>query len=267
APIGIPSYIEPWDPWADETERSVVEALNTALDLGFNYVDTAPGYGDGRAEELIGKALAARRSEFHLATKTPAPRGGWQAITADHVISAAEASLRRLQTDVIDVLQFHGGIWSQRDAAAVIDGPAYAAYQTLQEAGKVRFLGVTGEDPEALRPFIESDRFDVVQLRYNVIHQAAWYSILPLCAQKGLGVVVMRPLSSGIFQKLMRQADPAIDERLDLSALALNYVLSDARISTAIVGMRRAAEVRANNRISDDDGRRLDLEWLHARQV
>lgn len=107
----------------------------------------------------------------------------------------------------------------------------------------------------------------MIQVRYNIIYQGAWHNILPLARQKNLGVVLMRPLSSGIFQKLMRAARPDIDQYVDLNALALKYVLSDPNVSTAIVGMRRAAEVERNNAISDAVEQRLDLEWLHERHV
>ncbi len=77
----------------------------------------------------------------------------------------------------------------------------------------------------------------------------------------------MRPLSSGIFQKLLRTARADIDQYLDLHALALQYVLSDPNISTAIVGMRRVEEIERNNAVSDAVEGRLDLAWLHERQV
>ncbi len=179
----------------------------------------------------------------------------------------AEASLRRLRTDVLDLLQFHGGIWSREEARAVLDGPGLAAYGRLREEGKVRFLGVTGEDPETLRPFIESGAFDVVMLRYNVIYQEAWHSILPLCQALDVGVAVMRPLTSGIFQKLLRAFRPDIDQYLDLHEVALQYVLSDPRVGVAVVGMRRPEEVRRNVAIAADESRRIDLDWLHERRA
>ena len=141
------------------------------------------------------------------------------------------------------------------------------AYQQLKQAGTIRFIGITAEEPLTLRPFLETGLFDVIQIRYNIIYQAAWHNVLPLAKARNVGVVLMRSLSSGIFQKLMRAARPDIDQYLDLNALALNYVLSDPNVSTAIVGMRRVSEVEQNNAISDALEQRLDLDWLHERQV
>ena len=262
APLGIPNYNEPWDPWAKETTQSVIAALHRALDLGYTYFDTAPSYGDGRSEELMGQALRGRRAEVTLATKTE-----WHEKTREWVLRRAEESLRRLETDYVDVLQFHGGDYTPEDYRWIMEGGPMEAYQQLQREGKVRYLGITAEEPATLRPFLTTGLFDVIQIRYNVLYQAAWHNILPLAHQLDLGVVVMRPLTSGIFGKLLRAARSDIEEYLNPSALALTYVLSDSRISTAIVGMRRTSEVEQNNALSDATDRRLDLAWLHERQV
>ncbi len=262
APLGIPHYNEVWDPYAENTTRSVIAALQRAMELGYNYFDTAPSYGAGRSEELMGQALAGRRSQIYLATKTE-----WKDQTRERILRRVEGSLRRLQTDYLDVLQFHGGDYTLDDVRFILDGGSIDTYQQLKQAGTIRFIGITAEEPLTLRPFLETGLFDVIQIRYNIIYQAAWHNILPEARERNVGVVLMRPLSSGIFQKLMRAARPDIDQYLDLNALALNYVLSDPNISTAIVGMRRVSEVEQNNAISDALEQRLDLDWLHERQV
>jgi len=262
APQGIPHYNEVWDPYAENTTRSVIAALQRAMELGYNYFDTAPSYGAGRSEELMGQALAGRRSQIYLATKTE-----WKDQTRERILRRVEGSLRRLQTDYLDVLQFHGGDYTLDDVRFILDGGSIDTYQQLKQAGTIRFIGITAEEPLTLRPFLETGLFDVIQIRYNIIYQAAWHNILPEARERNVGVVLMRPLSSGIFQKLMRAARPDIDQYLDLNALALNYVLSDPNISTAIVGMRRVSEVEQNNAISDALEQRLDLDWLHERQV
>ena len=262
APLGIPNYNERWDPRGSEESRSVINALHRALDLGYNYFDTAPSYGDGRSEELIGAALAGKRDHVCLASKTE-----WHDKDLDWVIARAESSLRRLGTDYLDLLQFHGGDYLPEDVDHILHGGPMEAYQQLKQAGKIRFIGITAEEPVTLRPFLQTGLFDVIQIRYNLIYQNAWHNILPLARELNVGVVLMRPLSSGIFQKLLRTARPDIDQYLDLHALALNYVLSDPHISTAIVGMRRVEEVERNNAVSDAVEGRLDLAWLHERQV
>lgn len=262
APLGIPNYNEVWDPWAEDTTRSAIEALRHAIEIGYNYFDTAPSYGDGRSEELMGEALAGRRDRVYLASKTE-----WKDKDRDYVLRRVEGSLRRLKTDYLDVLQFHGGDYTPEDFRWITEGGPLDAYRQLQRDGKIRFIGITAEEPVTLRPFLDTDLFDVIQIRYNIIYQAAWHNILPLARERNVGVVLMRPLSSGIFQKLLRAARPDIDQYLDLNEIALNYVLSDPNVSTAIVGMRRIAEVEANNALSDAVEKRLDLDWLHDRMV
>ncbi len=165
------------------------------------------------------------------------------------------------------MLQFHGGDYLPADVEHILHGGPLDAYQQLKQQGKIRFIGITAEEPVTLRPFLATGLFDVIQVRYNIIYQNAWHNILPLARELNVGVVLMRPLSSGIFQKLLRAARPDIDQYLDLHALALNYVLSDPNVSTAIVRMRRVAEVERKNAVSDDITGRLDLDWLHERQV
>lgn len=263
APIGIPNYNEVWDPSNEENARCVLNAMHRALDLGYNYFDTAPGYGDGRSEELMGIGLAGRRSQVYLATKTE-----WKDKDRDWVLQRAESSLRRFQTDYIDILQFHHGAeYSEEDFRWIMEGGPMDALQRLKQDGKIRYIGITCEDPITLLPFMNTGLIDVIQIRYNIIYQGAFDNILPLAKKLNIGVVVMRPLSSGIFQKLIRHARADIDQYLDLNELALNYVLSDPHVSTAIVGMRKIEEVEQNNVLSDAVDRRMDLEWLHERKV
>jgi aryl-alcohol dehydrogenase-like predicted oxidoreductase len=265
APIGIPNYNEVWDPRGDVETRSVIDALRHAVEVGYNYFDTAPSYGEGRSEELMGLALEGLRSRVHIATKT-----AWKGRSKAQIIESVEGSLRRLRTDHVDVIQFHGGTgypYAPEDFRWIMEGGPMDAYQQLQREGKVRFLGITGEEPVSLRPFLDTGLFDVIQIKYNVIYQGAWHNALGWAQQANVGVVTMRPLTSGIFQKLMRAAWPAIDQHVDLNELALNFVLSDPRVSTAIVGARRVSEIDANSALSDAVHKRFDLDWLQERKV
>ncbi len=140
AQVGIANYIEKWDPAGEREQQSVVDALHRALDLGLNYVDTAPGYGSGTSEEVLGRVIRERRGECVVATKTGArdPAG---------IVRSVEDSLRRLQTDVIDVLQFHGGWYGPEDVEKILQSGGLETYQKLREQGKIRFLGFTAEGP------------------------------------------------------------------------------------------------------------------------
>ncbi|UCC68951.1 MAG: aldo/keto reductase [Armatimonadota bacterium] len=262
AQVGIPNYMETWDPRGEREQQTIVDALNRALDLGLNYVDTAPSYGDGTSEEVIGRVVGKRRDEIVLATKL-------SDYDHDSVIASVEQSLRRLQTDVIDVLQFHGGIYESDDLNTILNG-GLKALRKLRDQGKIRFLGFTAELPSGgVSTLIATGAFDVMQIRYNYTYQCACDFINPRgvmreAEDQNMGIVIMRPLTSGIFQRLMARAFPEVASA-DLNAFLLNYVLSNPLVDVAIIGMRRAGEVEQNNALSDNTALRLDLEEVHDR--
>jgi len=214
----------------------------------------------------MGSAIGERRAECVVATKV-----GSREPAA--IRRSCEASLRRLQTGVIDVYQFHGGWYDPEDVSAILDRGGLETMQQLRDEGKIRFLGFTAEAPTGgVSQLIESGAFDVVQLRYNLLYQHACDYVnhrgVMIDAQaRSLGVVTMRPLTSGTFQKLMRAAFPGLRADREVHRLLLSYVLSNPNVDVAIVGMRRAVEVEENVAICDDLTSRYDLAEIHQRFV
>jgi len=265
AQVGIANYIERWDPKGYQEQQSIINALNRALDLGLNYIDTAPSYGNGLSEQVLGRVIGRRREECIVATKTGArdPQG---------IVASVEASLRNLQTDAIDVLQFHGGWYPPKDADQILNGGGLETYQRLRDQGKIRFLGFTAEGPSGgVSQMIATGIFDVMQVRYNFMYQHTCdfvneEGIIREAKAKGMGIVTMRTLTSGTFQKVMRQAFSRLAD-VDLDAFLLNYNLSNPLLDVVLVGMRRVEEVERNNTISNHTALRLDLAALHVRFV
>jgi aryl-alcohol dehydrogenase-like predicted oxidoreductase len=263
APTGIAHYLECWDSAAALERSSVVRAIRRGLDLGLNYLDTAPGYGAGLGEEIFGEAIAGRRDEVVLATKTGArdPAG---------IVESLEQSLRRLGTDRVDVLQFHGGWYPPEDVEKILRQGGLETYEQLREQGKARFLGFTAEGPSGgVTELIATDAFDVMQCRYNLLFQHPCdfineAGIIREAKARNMGVVTMRTLTSGDFQRLMHLSFPQMTARLDLNRFLLNFVLSNPLVDVALVGMRRPEEVEANNALSEDVAARLDLKALAA---
>jgi aryl-alcohol dehydrogenase-like predicted oxidoreductase len=263
AQVGIANYMGKWDPTAEKEQATIIEALNLALDLGLNYIDTAPAYGDGIGEEILGRVIGKRRSECVVATKVSSydPRS---------VLDSVEQSLRRLQTDVIDVMQYHGGDYPQEDVDTILRGGGLDAFRKLRDQGKVRFLGFTAELPSCgVAQLIATGAFDVMQIRYNFMYQGACdfiseRGVMREAEGQKMGIAIMRPMTSGILQGLMKRAFPELSEA-DLGAFLLNYVLSNPFVDVAIIGMRRAEEVERNNAISDKTAMRLDLAQAHDR--
>lgn len=169
------------------------DALNYALDHGINYIDTAAAYRN--SEEIIGETISHRRSEFFLATKT----GKRDYASAKEEI---ERSLARMKTDVIDLLQIHYVNYVSEYKLAMEDNGAYRAALEMKEAGKVRFIGITGHRPELLAKWISKGDFDQVLFHLNLAQPFALDELIPTAAEMGMGKVAMKPLSGGFIRPI-----------------------------------------------------------------
>ena len=239
--------------------RSVSDAdaertLNTVLDAGINYVDTSPDYG--LSEERIGKFISQRRSEYFLASKCGCPVGVEpgadgrlpHVFTAENVIAGVEQSLRRLQTDYLDLVQFH----HSPSRAQLEENGGLAALQELQRQGKVRFIGMSGTLPN-LPEQLELGVFDVFQIPYSLL-QRDHEMIIGQVAAADAGVVMRGGVArggpareSGEFWDLWQQAE--IDDlRGDMSRteFVLRFTLSNPDLDTTIVGTSNADHVLEN---------------------
>ena len=266
APAGIENYTGQWDPNAQDSAQKFNQAVARALDLGINFFDTAMAYGAGRSEQMLGAALGNRRQQVILATKT-----NWRQQTRAGIEANLNASLDRLGTDYIDLYQIHGDhpdLYTPEDLNSIVHGEVLDAIERARDAGKVRFIGLTSEDPTAAMPFMETGRFDTVQVRYNLVYQSAFHHLLPQCERLDIGVLTMRTNTSGILQKYLEatgwKEQPG---GYNVHEAALNYVLSDTRVSGAIVGMRSVRSVESTVAIAANTSKRVDLEWLHARRA
>jgi aryl-alcohol dehydrogenase-like predicted oxidoreductase len=256
-PFGGRQLSAGWDPWTPEGRNSALATIRRAMERGVNYMDTAPGYGDGNSESIFGEALKGRRDRAILATKC-----GWKDLSAAQVRESVHASLKRLLTDYADVIQFHGGMFEPQDAEHILNGGPLDALERLQAEGAARFIGFTAEEPWTARPLIASGRFQVAQIRYNLIYQGAALHVLNEAQAAGMGVTVMRPMTSGIFQRLVSFLAPEWGEAKDLYETALQFVLSDSRVHVANVGMRSPEEVDRNVDMAESFVPPLDVAEL-----
>src|SRR5436305_479053 len=118
-PFGGVNEAAGWNPFTPQGRATAIATIRHALDSGITYFDTAPGYGEGNSESIYGEALDGATAPYALATKCP-----WSRVGAAEVISSVEASLRRLRRDCVDVVQLHGGMYSEADARHILeDGP------------------------------------------------------------------------------------------------------------------------------------------------
>lgn len=255
-PFGGINRANGWDPWSPEGAQTVIETVNHAIDRGINYIDTAAAYGQGRSEELIGEVMKTRRDECVLATKVR-----WDGWSKQDVLDGVHGSLQRLQTDHLDIVQFHGGMFTAAEYEHIAHGGPLEALQELKEQGKVGFIGVTAEEPWTARQFIDGN-FDVFQLAYNFIYQAAARHVLDDAAAADIGVVTMRTMTSGILQHLAGYLAPEWQEAHDLFEVCLKFVLADSRVAAPIVGMRWPHEVDRNVDLLESFEPPIDLAEL-----
>ena len=267
APAGLANYLHTWDPASDAAADQIVQTVRRAVELGVTYFDSAPAYGAGRSEEMLGLALQGRRAGLTVATKVTGE-------DADTVRRSIEASARRLQVDQIDVIQYHGG-WYSEELVGHILGPggALEGMQRARDEGLVRFIGFTTEGANGpASTLVQSGAFDVMQVCYNLLFQHPYdpsrqAGLMYEAAGQDMGIITMRSLTSGTFQRWMEHVDPGVAQRVDLPAALLAFVLSNPLVSVALVGMRSPSEAEANVAASESDRYRIDTDELHARYV
>jgi aryl-alcohol dehydrogenase-like predicted oxidoreductase len=199
----------------EETSRRMIERF---VEAGGNFLDTADAYSAGRSEEIVGRALKGRRQEFVVATKVyfrmgPGPNDF--GLSRRHIMDACEASLRRLQTDYVDLYQAH--CW---DRYTPLD-ETLAAFDDLVRSGKVRYVGVSNFTGwQLMKALWLSDRhgwarFICLQPRYNLVDRQVERELLPICRAEGLGVIPWSPLGGGFLSgKYRRDAAMPEDARI-----------------------------------------------------
>jgi len=255
-PISAPNRALGWDPYTAEGRATAVRTIRRAIELGINYIDTAAAYGEGHSERLIGEAIAGRREELFIATKVTLGLDG------PGTTRSVLASLDRLRCDRLDLIQFHGGIYTDDVTRHILQEGPMDALKELQARGKVAFIGATSEEPFSLLPLMQTGLLDVVQMRYNLIYQSAAHHALDEARKLGIGVTLMRPLTSGILQFLAARLLPELASACDLNEACLKFVLADSRVHVANVGMRWPEEVEKNVRLVDEFVPALDVAEL-----
>src|SRR3954471_2747678 len=185
--------------------------IDMCLDAGVNLIDTADVYSGGHSEEIVGEALAGRRDRVLLATKARMPMGDGPndaGLSRHHLIAACEGSLRRLQTDHIDLYQVH-----EWDGHTPLEETLHAL-DTLVRDGKVRYVGASNYTGWQLMKALATSekhgyqRFVSQQIYYSLQARDAEYELVPLTVDQGLGILVWSPLAGGLLSgKFRRDAE------------------------------------------------------------
>lgn len=202
------------------TQEDTNEVINELEKLGINFIDTARGYTI--SEEYIGNAIQGKRDKFFIATKSMSR--DYEGMKND-----IEISLKNLKTDHIDLYQLHNVKPEEYETIFNAD-KAYRALLEAQEAGKIRYIGITSHAIETIERVVESDKFSTIQFPYNIVEGQA-DEVFKKAHEKGIGIIVMKPLAGGA---------------LDDATLAIKYILSKEYIDVAIPGMDSIEQVQEN---------------------
>lgn len=243
-------------------EQSTVDSLlNSALDAGLNVIDTAECYVD--SEEKIGKAVAGRRDQFYLFTKCGHENkdgdlvGKWDKRS---LLSSIERSLKRLQTDVVDLVQLHSCSLEELERGEVIE-----ALQEARDKGYTRYIGYSG-DSAAAQYAIETTAFDALQTSINIADQQAIELTVPLAREHQIGVIAKRPVANVAWRTGDTKPDEpyhhAYWERLQELrfpflagpvangvAIAMRFTASIPGVNTMIVGTKKPGRWTENAEI------------------
>lgn len=250
-----------WVNWGPQDERDAVRAIHAALDVGVNWIDTAPFYGWGRAEEIVGRAIHGRDGVlvFTKCGTLRRPDGSdYMDLRPGAIRADVEDSLRRLGVERLDLLQIH-----DRDPSVPIE-ETWAAILELVAEGKVRHGGISNHRPEEVESALAVGPVAALQYEYSVLARGVEETILPLALARGLGVIVWAPLASGfladgfsvelLHEDDFRRGHPFAQLELEpvRSALragqrtaaqgAIGFVLSHPAVTGAIVGVRNQQE-------------------------
>lgn len=265
--------------WGHQDRDDAIAAIRAALDQGINFFDTAPGYGSGESEQLLGEALSDRRDQAIIATKIS--HGD---CAPDDIVRSTEKSLRDLGSDHVDLMQIHWPNWD------IPFTDTFDALQRLREQGKIRYIGVSNFGPRDLTDALDLAPIVSNQLAYSLLARSIEFEVQPLCVEHGISILPYSPLAQGLLTgKFHRQEDVpdgrartrhfpssraqtrhgepgcpeatfaaidrirAVAERLNqpMAAVALSWLLHQPAVTSVLAGARRPDQVAQNIRAAE----------------
>jgi aryl-alcohol dehydrogenase-like predicted oxidoreductase len=267
-----------------------LSAIDTALELGVNFIDTSDAYGVGYSETLLGNALKGRRDKVILATKggnvMVGPNRGKRVFEADYISQVMDESLKRLQTDYIDLYQLHN------PTVDVIErGEVWQVLERAKQAGKIRHYGVSINTMEEGSVAVKDGRAETIQVEYNLLTQEPAEYFFTAAQQSNVGIIARIPLKRGILTGKLTQADEQRFQGEDVRArsfkgeafakelakadqlkflvhgpvknlcqAAIAFCITHPAVSVVIPGARNAEQMRENASGADVDIPAADLQ-------
>ncbi len=280
--------------WGPQDDAESIAAIHRALELGINWIDTAAAYGFGHSEEIVARALDGLSEKPYVFTKcglVPTGDGGAREdISRASIVAECEASLKRLRVDAIDLYQIH---WPTDEIADIDEG--WAAMAELQQAGKVRYIGVSNFDVSEMERAEKIAPITSLQPPYSLVKREIEAEILPHCRSKNIGVIVYAPMQSGLltgamtaeraaalpptdwrsrneqFKEPKLSHNLALVERLrtvasahgyDPGEAAIAWTLRDPVVTGAIVGARSPKQIEGTVRAASFRLSQREIEFI-----
>ncbi|OZB95510.1 aldo/keto reductase [Paenibacillus sp. XY044] len=244
--------------------------VHAALERGVNFLDTADLYDSGRNEEIVGKAIRGRRQDIVLATKVgnrrvPGKEGWVWDPSKAYIRSAVKESLRRLQTDYIDLYQLHGG---------TLDDPmdeTIEAFEELKQEGVIRYYGISSIRPNVIREYVKRSGIVSVMSQYSILDRRPEEEVLPLLAEHNISVIARGPVASGVLTgqggakvekgyldyspdeliQIREQLQHLVKNDRSMGQTAIRYALANPVVATAIAGASSLEQLIHNTAAGD----------------
>jgi aryl-alcohol dehydrogenase-like predicted oxidoreductase len=290
--LGTMVHAGHFGPMKDEESLGAIDA---ALDLGINLIDTSDAYGAGYSETLLGKALKGKRDKVILATKggnvMVGPDKGKRNFSVDYIDGVMHESLKRLQTDAIDLYQLHNPT-----VDVMRKGEIWELLDKRKKEGKIRHYGVSINNVEEALTAIEGGKAETVQLEYNLLDQSAGEKVFPAAQKANVGLIVRVPLRRGLLTGKLKPEDQQRFQGEDVRArnfagdvfkqqlakvehlrflakpgrslaqAAIAFCFAHPAVSTVIPGGRNPQQVRenaaaANTPLSKEELERISDLW------
>lgn len=285
--------------WGTVSEIEMIKAIHKAIDSGITLFDTAPIYGLGHSEEVLGKTLSPRRKDVIIATKVGLiwrKNETFEKFTDSSPVNIEreiDLSLRRLKTDYIDLYQIH---WP--DPNTPVEN-TFLAMEKLRKEGKIRCIGCCNFSLELLRESLKYSEIESIQIPYSLVDRKVERDLLPFCKENGVAVIAYSPIARGLLagkydentkfesddhrsrsgdeyfgsERLSRNLE--IVEKVKLVAnrlnstpaqIALRWVLENPCVTTAIFGVKNVTQVEQNVSVLDVHLPEKDVEFLSERE-
>ena len=242
-----------------DNHKENADLLQAAFDGGINYFDTADIYQNGFNEETVGKGIWPFRKHIFLATKVgnePKSNGtGWNwNPSKSYILKAVEGSLKRLQTDYIDLYQLHGGTIEDKREEVL------EAFQVLKQEGKILHYGISSIRPNVVREYVAQSSIVSDMLQYSLLDRRPEELLLKLLSENGIGVLVRGALAKGLLAykdssdyldytiqdvELLRDKLNSFSiEKMTNSQVALKWVLANPAVTSVVLGIRTKAQLK-----------------------